>query len=176
MLDFWYLTERNSSCNIVCNSLPSSWCTVHNLMMREWTMWWCSQALDGAWLYRYSWKCEPVDWSRTPHAMRVARGFYVYFLAKMTELLDTVSSFFSRIMFKRLLFIVLLVWEWLLSRRGFQLTIKTKPCLRFSCTCQLVGHIMKLDGHTISLTDSLTYLYKCSGNYSILPPKNICSI
>lgn len=48
------------------------------------------EGLDAAWLTKYSWKCEPVDWSDSPHAMRVARGVYTYFLAKMTELLDTV--------------------------------------------------------------------------------------
>ncbi|KAF5298124.1 hypothetical protein FQA39_LY02548 [Lamprigera yunnana] len=48
------------------------------------------EGMEGAWLYRYSWKCEPVDWSTTPHALRVARGVYTYFIAKLTELLDTV--------------------------------------------------------------------------------------
>jgi elongation of very long chain fatty acids protein 7 len=46
--------------------------------------------LDGAYWDKYSWKCEPVDWSRTPHAMRVARGVYVFYMAKISELLDTV--------------------------------------------------------------------------------------
>ncbi|XP_037807392.1 elongation of very long chain fatty acids protein [Lucilia sericata] len=38
----------------------------------------------------YSWRCQPVDRSRTPMAYREARGVYVYYLAKITELLDTV--------------------------------------------------------------------------------------
>ncbi|KAJ0180130.1 hypothetical protein K1T71_004721 [Dendrolimus kikuchii] len=42
------------------------------------------------WLTTYSWKCEPVDFSYSPEALRVARGVYIYFLAKMSELLDTV--------------------------------------------------------------------------------------
>ncbi|KAJ8888243.1 hypothetical protein PR048_007730 [Dryococelus australis] len=46
--------------------------------------------LDGAWLTKYSWKCEPVDFSTSPEAMRVAQGVYVYFIAKLSELLDTV--------------------------------------------------------------------------------------
>lgn len=49
------------------------------------------QALDGAWLYKYSWRCEPVDFSWTPDALRVARGCYIYFITKLTELLDTVT-------------------------------------------------------------------------------------
>ncbi|CAF4756039.1 unnamed protein product [Pieris macdunnoughi] len=48
------------------------------------------EGLDAGWLRTYSWKCQPVDFSPTPEAMRVARGVYIYFLAKMTELLDTV--------------------------------------------------------------------------------------
>jgi len=41
------------------------------------------------WQY-YSWRCQPVDWSRTPKAYREARVVYVYYLAKITELLDTI--------------------------------------------------------------------------------------
>ncbi|XP_014209391.1 elongation of very long chain fatty acids protein 7 [Copidosoma floridanum] len=52
-----------------------------------WIFW---EGLDAAWLRDYSWKCQPVDFSETPHALRVARGVYIYFLAKLTELLDTV--------------------------------------------------------------------------------------
>ncbi|KAK4875914.1 hypothetical protein RN001_012336 [Aquatica leii] len=48
------------------------------------------EGMEGAWLFRYSWRCEPVDWSTTPHALRVARGVYTYFICKLTELLDTV--------------------------------------------------------------------------------------
>jgi len=41
-------------------------------------------------LGNYSFKCEPVDRSRSPLAMRATRGFYMYFVAKLTELLDTI--------------------------------------------------------------------------------------
>ncbi|XP_054274999.1 elongation of very long chain fatty acids protein 7-like [Macrosteles quadrilineatus] len=63
---------------------------VYNFLQVLVSVWLFWEALDGAWLYNYSWKCEPVDWSWTPPALRVARGFYIYFLAKLTELLDTV--------------------------------------------------------------------------------------
>jgi hypothetical protein len=49
------------------------------------------QALDAAWWNKYNFRCEPVDWGRNPESMRIAQGFYVYFWAKITELLDTVS-------------------------------------------------------------------------------------
>lgn len=41
------------------------------------------------WQY-YSWRCQPVDWSRTPKGYREARVVYAYYLAKITELLDTI--------------------------------------------------------------------------------------
>ncbi|GLV34259.1 stuck in traffic [Carabus blaptoides fortunei] len=57
------------------------------VLISTWIVW---EGLTGAWLFHYSWKCEPVDWSWSPHALRVARGVYIYFLAKMSELLDTI--------------------------------------------------------------------------------------
>lgn len=43
-----------------------------------------------AWFRDYSWLCQPVDYSTTPRALEIAEGCYLYFLAKLTELLDTV--------------------------------------------------------------------------------------
>ncbi|KAK9871696.1 hypothetical protein WA026_014147 [Henosepilachna vigintioctopunctata] len=43
-----------------------------------------------AYLYRYSLRCEPVDTTWSEEAMRAARGCYIYYLAKVTELMDTV--------------------------------------------------------------------------------------
>lgn len=63
---------------------------VYNFIQVLISVWIFQEALDGAWLYRYSWRCEPVDFSNTPEALRVARGCYIYFLTKLTELLDTV--------------------------------------------------------------------------------------
>lgn len=48
------------------------------------------EGLDAAWLNYYSWRCQPVDTSNTPQAIREARTVHIYFLAKITELLDTV--------------------------------------------------------------------------------------
>ncbi|XP_063697840.1 very long chain fatty acid elongase AAEL008004-like [Culicoides brevitarsis] len=47
----------------------------------------------GLYLYAsgtYSLSCQPVDRSRNAVAMKVARAFYWYHLAKLTELLDTI--------------------------------------------------------------------------------------
>lgn len=49
------------------------------------------EALDGLWLRPdFSFRCQPVDFNNTPQSMREAKGVYTYFIAKMTELLDTV--------------------------------------------------------------------------------------
>lgn len=42
-----------------------------------------------AWRY-YNWRCQPVDRSSSPQAVREALCVYVYYLAKISELLDTV--------------------------------------------------------------------------------------
>ncbi|XP_076277891.1 stuck in traffic [Lasioglossum baleicum] len=63
---------------------------VYNFLQVLLSCWLFYEGLDGAWLRKYSWKCQPVDFSTSPEAMRVARGVYIYFLAKISELLDTV--------------------------------------------------------------------------------------
>lgn len=63
---------------------------VYNLIQVIVSTWLVYEALDSAWLRHYSWRCQPVDPSRSPQAYREARGVYVYFLAKISELLDTV--------------------------------------------------------------------------------------
>ncbi|XP_029679363.1 elongation of very long chain fatty acids protein AAEL008004-like [Formica exsecta] len=58
------------------------------IIISTWLFW---EGLTGAWLNgSYNWRCEPVDFSYSPKALRIARGVYMYFLAKLTELLDTV--------------------------------------------------------------------------------------
>ncbi|XP_015607876.1 elongation of very long chain fatty acids protein AAEL008004 [Cephus cinctus] len=63
---------------------------LYNFLQVILSVWLFYEGLDAAWLRKYSWKCEPVDYSNTPDALRVARGVYIYFLAKISELLDTV--------------------------------------------------------------------------------------
>jgi len=48
------------------------------------------EGMEGAWLKDYNWRCQPVNTSPNEEGMREARGVYVYFLAKISELLDTV--------------------------------------------------------------------------------------
>ncbi|CAH1395683.1 unnamed protein product [Nezara viridula] len=52
-----------------------------------WLFW---EGIDMAWRYKFNFVCEPVDWSENEESMRVARGFYLFYLAKISELADTV--------------------------------------------------------------------------------------
>ncbi|XP_055380173.1 elongation of very long chain fatty acids protein AAEL008004-like, partial [Condylostylus longicornis] len=54
------------------------------------SIWLVHEGLDAAWFRHYNWRCQNVDRSWTPQAFREARGVYVYYLAKISELLDTV--------------------------------------------------------------------------------------
>ncbi|XP_043786686.1 elongation of very long chain fatty acids protein AAEL008004 isoform X1 [Apis laboriosa] len=62
----------------------------YNFLQVLLSFWLFYEGLDAAWLRKYSWKCQSVDYSNSPEALRVARGVYIYFLAKLSELLDTV--------------------------------------------------------------------------------------
>ncbi|XP_047344657.1 elongation of very long chain fatty acids protein 7 isoform X1 [Vespa velutina] len=63
---------------------------MYNLIQVLLSTWIFIEGLNSAWLTKYSFKCEPVDFSESPDALRIARTVHIYFLAKLTELLDTV--------------------------------------------------------------------------------------
>ncbi|BET00396.1 GNS1/SUR4 family [Nesidiocoris tenuis] len=64
---------------------------VYNAYQVFFSMYLVYEALDGLWLNKYScFRCESVEWEANEYTMRICRGFYVYFIAKLTELLDTV--------------------------------------------------------------------------------------
>lgn len=63
---------------------------IYNLIQVAVSIYIVFEGLDAAWLSNYSWRCQPVNTSNTPQAIREARGVYIYFLAKISELLDTV--------------------------------------------------------------------------------------
>lgn len=47
-------------------------------------------AMRLAWWSKYQWICEPVDYSNTPEALRLAWIVYCYYIIKISDLLDTV--------------------------------------------------------------------------------------
>lgn len=48
------------------------------------------EGLQGGWLRDYSYRCQPVDYSNNPTAVRMARAVWLYMMCKLVELLDTV--------------------------------------------------------------------------------------
>ncbi|XP_077285217.1 very long chain fatty acid elongase 7-like [Arctopsyche grandis] len=49
-----------------------------------------------AWGGNYKLVCQPVDYSNSEHAIEVARTVYLYFVIKLTDLLDTVFFVFRK--------------------------------------------------------------------------------
>lgn len=52
------------------------------------------QHLMSGWLLDYSYKCQPVDYSHNPSALRMANLCWWYFISKFTEFADTVRFVF----------------------------------------------------------------------------------
>ncbi|XP_067008093.2 very long chain fatty acid elongase AAEL008004 [Anabrus simplex] len=63
---------------------------VYNLFQVVFSIWLVGEGLQAGWLNHYSYKCQPVDYSDNPLAMRMARACWWYFMCKIVELLDTV--------------------------------------------------------------------------------------
>ncbi|KAK7603572.1 hypothetical protein V9T40_003571 [Parthenolecanium corni] len=62
---------------------------VYNFLQVLFSMWLFYEAMDSAWMRGYSLRCEPVDYSNTPKAIRVANGCWWYYFSKFTEFFDT---------------------------------------------------------------------------------------
>lgn len=62
---------------------------VYNLFQVLFSSWLFYEAMDAAWYNNYSLRCQPVDYSDDPTAMRIARGCWWYFFSKFTEFFDT---------------------------------------------------------------------------------------
>lgn len=54
------------------------------------------------WLLDYSYKCQPVDYSHNPSALRMANLCWWYFISKFTEFADTVRTNFCKAEFAQL--------------------------------------------------------------------------
>lgn len=63
---------------------------IYNLFQVIFSTYLFYESAVSGWLNHYSFKCQPVDYSRSPVAMRMARGCWWYFFSKFTEFLDTI--------------------------------------------------------------------------------------
>ncbi|XP_063975009.1 very long chain fatty acid elongase 7-like [Diachasmimorpha longicaudata] len=61
----------------------------YNLFQVIFSTWLFYESLAAGWWNDYSFRCQPVDYSRRPKAMRMASGCWWYFISKFTEFLDT---------------------------------------------------------------------------------------
>jgi hypothetical protein len=62
---------------------------IYNFFQVVFSAWLFYEAWDGAWGTGYSLRCEPVDYSTSPKAMRIVRGCWWYYFSKFTEFFDT---------------------------------------------------------------------------------------
>ncbi|XP_033211342.1 elongation of very long chain fatty acids protein AAEL008004-like [Belonocnema kinseyi] len=52
--------------------------------------WLFYEALVCGWAGQYSFRCQPVDYSQSPMAIRMARGCWWYYISKFIEFMDTI--------------------------------------------------------------------------------------
>uniref|UniRef100_A0A0C9RDQ9 Elongation of very long chain fatty acids protein n=1 Tax=Fopius arisanus TaxID=64838 RepID=A0A0C9RDQ9_9HYME len=62
----------------------------YNLFQVIFSTWLFYESLASGWWNDYSFRCQPVDYSKSPKAMRMAGGCWWYFISKFTEFLDTI--------------------------------------------------------------------------------------
>ncbi|XP_076277733.1 very long chain fatty acid elongase AAEL008004 [Lasioglossum baleicum] len=62
----------------------------YNLFQVIFSTWLFNESLVSGWGGNYSLRCQPVDYSDNPLAMRMARGCWWYYFSKFTEFLDTI--------------------------------------------------------------------------------------
>lgn len=62
----------------------------YNLFQVIFSSWLFYESLASGWGGQYSLRCQPVDYSRSPMAMRMAKGCWWYYFSKFTEFMDTI--------------------------------------------------------------------------------------
>ncbi|XP_026328432.1 elongation of very long chain fatty acids protein AAEL008004-like [Hyposmocoma kahamanoa] len=61
----------------------------YNLAQTIFSAWICYEYLMSGWWGHYNYTCQPVDYSRSPMAMRMAHTCWWYYFSKFTEFADT---------------------------------------------------------------------------------------
>lgn len=62
---------------------------IYNLFQVIFSTWLFYESCVTGWMTTYSFRCQPVDYSQAPSAMRTARGCWWYYISKFTEFFDT---------------------------------------------------------------------------------------
>jgi len=61
----------------------------YNFFMVIFSAWMCYELWVSGWGSGYSYRCQPVDYSNTPKALRMARACWWYYFSKFIEFTDT---------------------------------------------------------------------------------------
>jgi elongation of very long chain fatty acids protein 7 len=61
----------------------------YNCVQTLFSAWICYEYLMSGWWGSYSFRCQPVDYSDSPMALRMARTCWWYYFSKFTEFFDT---------------------------------------------------------------------------------------
>ncbi|XP_019873198.1 elongation of very long chain fatty acids protein AAEL008004-like [Aethina tumida] len=62
----------------------------YNLFQVIFSTWLFYESSVAGWMTTYSFRCQPVDYSNDPMALRMARGCWWYYFSKFTEFFDTI--------------------------------------------------------------------------------------
>jgi len=62
----------------------------YNLFQVIFSTWLFYECLMGGWLFEYSFKCQPVDYSNSKTATRMVHACWWYYFSKFTEFMDTI--------------------------------------------------------------------------------------
>ncbi|XP_011685006.1 PREDICTED: elongation of very long chain fatty acids protein AAEL008004 isoform X3 [Wasmannia auropunctata] len=63
---------------------------VYNLFQVIFSAWLFFECLMGGWWDQYSFRCQPVDYSNSPTAIRMVHASWWYYFSKFTEFMDTI--------------------------------------------------------------------------------------
>ncbi|XP_012350815.1 elongation of very long chain fatty acids protein AAEL008004 isoform X3 [Apis florea] len=63
---------------------------VYNLFQMVFSAWLFYESLMGGWWGHYSFRCQPVDYSDNPIAIRMVHACWWYYFSKFTEFMDTI--------------------------------------------------------------------------------------
>lgn len=63
---------------------------VYNLFQVIFSAWLFHECLMGGWWGHYSFRCQPVDYSNSPTAIRMVHASWWYYFSKFTEFMDTI--------------------------------------------------------------------------------------
>ncbi|XP_060813131.1 elongation of very long chain fatty acids protein AAEL008004-like isoform X3 [Bombus pascuorum] len=63
---------------------------IYNLFQMVFSAWLFYESLMGGWWDQYSFRCQPVDYSNNPTAVRMVHACWWYYFSKFTEFMDTI--------------------------------------------------------------------------------------